>query len=439
MPRFPFRLVLRRPPKPAYQRRFAFLERAERLERRFKQVILALTATSLAGMLYATPTVRFALVQAARSAPTYLDRLIGMMPEHRDLEPALRLERAHTLDLTRKSLTRFYDRTTPEMRRLFLAIGMDPPHALVGTGRVDDGFVLSPQVYEADTHGRSYRLRPNVRSVWLRQITLLGGPLGLLLVRDTPEIRTACAAVGGIVEETSRQTTNSWGLRGPEPDTQAALRVLVLGDSMMQGMFIDDEHAPPLLLEHELGRLRQQRVSVLNTGHIGYSPEQYYHTLIEYGDRFAPHVVVVSVCPNDFGRDYDVDDDATSPRWQEPAYWLAEITQWCRSRRVPFLFVPVPCDYQIYSNRRDDRYPAPMARIAQGASRNLCILLDPFIDEQLRLIRESDRQNRPRPFKSVLHNNHIDDGHLSPSGSTLWARLVARRLDLILPDRTNEP
>ena len=30
--------------------------------------------------------------------------------------------------------------------------------------------------------------------------------------------------------ETSRQTTNSWGLRGPEPDRNAPLRGIVLGD-----------------------------------------------------------------------------------------------------------------------------------------------------------------------------------------------------------------
>ena len=34
----------------------------------------------------------------------------------------------------------------------------------------------------------------------------------------------------------STQTTNSWGLRGPEPDMRAAWRGIVLGDSYMQGL-----------------------------------------------------------------------------------------------------------------------------------------------------------------------------------------------------------
>ena len=45
------------------------------------------------------------------------------------------------------------------------------------------------------------------------------------------------------------------------------------------------------------------KVSILNTGHLGYSPEQYYYSLVEYADRFRPHFVVVSVFSNDFAGD----------------------------------------------------------------------------------------------------------------------------------------
>ena len=57
-----------------------------------------------------------------------------------------------------------------------------------------------------------------------RQVTLHGGPFGLFLVRDTPEVRAAAAGAGAIVDEPSAQTTNSWGLRGPEPDPKAQAR-----------------------------------------------------------------------------------------------------------------------------------------------------------------------------------------------------------------------
>jgi hypothetical protein len=76
--------------------------------------------------------------------------------------------------------------------------------------------------------------------------------------------------------ETSRQTTNSWGLRGPEPELDAPLRGLVLGDSYMQAMFIGDDETPPECLRRHLRDRLRTRVSILNTGLMGYSPEQYY-------------------------------------------------------------------------------------------------------------------------------------------------------------------
>ena len=45
--------------------------------------------------------------------------------------------------------------------------------------------------------------------------------------------------------DSSVQTINSWGLRGPEPDTTAPLRGIVLGDSYMQGLFVADDRPPP--------------------------------------------------------------------------------------------------------------------------------------------------------------------------------------------------
>ena len=101
--------------------------------------------------------------------------------------------------------------------------------------------------------------------------------------RDSPR-RSGTAA---IPVESSRQSTNSWGLRGPEPDLDAPVRGIVLGDSFMQGMFIGDDDTPPECLRRDLESRLKTKVSILNTGHLGYSPEQYYYSLVEYGDRFV--------------------------------------------------------------------------------------------------------------------------------------------------------
>ena len=119
----------------------------------------------------------------------------------------------------------------------------------------------------------------------------------MFLVPDTPEVREAAHEAEASIDEPSLQTTNSWGVRGPEPDVNADLRGLVLGDSFMQGMFNGDADTPPINLERALSQYPTGSVSILNTGVIGYSPRQYYFTLQEYGPRFNPHFVVVSVCP----------------------------------------------------------------------------------------------------------------------------------------------
>ena len=248
-----------------------------------------------------------------------------------EVEAQWRVRRQHGIEETHKSLAGFYNATTKEVRELFQVAGMDPEHALIRYGRADQAFVISPQVFELDEHGRSYRFRPNTRSIWLRQITIRGGPFAMFQVLDTPDHRAAAARAGAIVDEGSVQNTNSWGLRGAEPDASAAVRGIVLGDSFMQGMFNGDGDTPPLDLERYLQAAWRVPVSILNTGHIGYSPEQYYYALREYGDLFRPQFVVVSVCPNDFG-----DGPAVllgkGDWYKEAEYWLDEIRMWCNSR-----------------------------------------------------------------------------------------------------------
>src|SRR5438874_6760275 len=98
----------------------------------------------------------------------------------------------------------------------------------------------------------------------------------------------------------------------------------------MESMFNGDDATPPLLLQQFLASELKVDVSILNTGHIGYAPEQYYRTLEEYGPRFRPLFVIVSVCPNDFGQGGDV-LQGQGDDWDEALFWLGEIEQWCRT------------------------------------------------------------------------------------------------------------
>ena len=118
----------------------------------------------------------------------------------------------------------------------------------------------------------------------------------------------------------------------------------------MQGLFVGDEQTPSECLKRHLSRDLKARVEVLNTGHLGYSPEQEYYTLREYADRFRPRFVVLNLFANDFGDLFEVLDGKGD--WEEGKYWLGQITQFCRTRGLICLTVPAPWVNQLEGQRR---------------------------------------------------------------------------------------
>ena len=202
---------------------------------------------------------------------------------------------------------------------------MDPDHALIRYGRGDQAFAISPQVFEPDEHGRSYRFRPEHASVWLRQITIRGGPFMMFQVLDTPQHRAAAARAGAIVDEGSIQNTNSWGLRGAEPDPDGGGagdrpgRLVHAGDVQRRRRH---SAGPPRALSPrrvEAARSRSSTPAISAT-----RPSSITTRSCEYGERFRPHFVVVSVCPNDFG-DGPAVMSGEGDWMDEAEYWLDKI------------------------------------------------------------------------------------------------------------------
>jgi hypothetical protein len=416
---------------PLRQRLLPFRERSDRLDRWFKRGIVAATAAVVTAAVAGTPAGRYAVARAAEQGRQAAQRLVGLEPDRGEVDALWRLKRRRGVEQTRKVLADFYRHADPAMRHLFDVAGMSPDKGLVRWGRDDAAFLISSKVFEPDDRGRSYRMRPETRSVWLRRITLHDGPFGLFQVPHTPEVRAAAVAAGAVVDEGSAQRTNSWGCRGPEPDPNAAVRGVVLGDSFMQAMFNGEGDTPALGLERFLREAWGVPVSVLNSGHIGYSPEQYFYTLVEYGERFRPHFVVVSVCPNDFG-EYVPVLGGGGDGYDEAKYWLGRIGLWCRGRSIPCVLVAVPCDYQIVGSRNDGGYPGRVSNLFEGSSPFYCDPLELFIDEHLRLTRGRE----PSP-DSPLYNYRIRDNHFSPAGAALWGRVVGRRVSqLVKPPRS---
>jgi hypothetical protein len=414
---------------PARQGLLSFRERAEKMERRLKWTIATATTLAVIGLVVGTPIGRYTTFAATLQAKWLAMRLFRLEPDRAEVDALWRQRRLRGLDQTRRRLDRVHREASPALRHLFRVAGMRPDEGLLRWANYDRTLLFSSKVFDRDDCGRSYRLRPNTRSVWLARTPLWKGEFGLFLVPDTPEVHAAAVEVGGVVVGGSVQTTNSWGCRGPEPDCEAPVRGIVLGDSFMQGLFIGDEETPPARLQRELQAALHVPVSVLNTGHFGYSPEQYYHTLREYHDRFHPHFVVVSVCPNDFGNGLDVLDGTGD--WREAKFWLDRIQGFCRERRVLCIIAPVPCDVRLEGRRLEGHYPGQVSNLCECDSAHYCNPFDAFVDEHLRLVGEAARRGMPCRF-GPLYNRHLDDGHFSDRGAEVWGRVLARRVGLLL-------
>jgi hypothetical protein len=278
------------------------------------------------------------LASEARQAARYA---IGVPTPREEIADSWRRYRLLGIAESRGKLVDVFDEASPEMQGLMRYAGLDPERGLLRWGNYNRTLLLPSTVFEADDAGRSYRLRPNTRSIWLRNVSLKNGVLAFFLVPDGPGLASAIQGTPAIPVAASRQTTNSWGLRGPEPDPNAPLRGIVLGDSYMQGLFIGDDQTPAECLRRYLEDRLETRVSILNAGVMGYSPEQYYYSLLALVERFRPHFVVVSVFANDFGDLFEASSKGMGD-WDEGKYWLDLITEFCRKRQWPHLMVPAP-------------------------------------------------------------------------------------------------
>jgi lysophospholipase L1-like esterase len=412
------------------QARFAFEERRERRDRWFKRAIALGTAVVIVGTIAGTRAGRYLVGRGEFEVRAAAERWIGLPPDRAAIDADWKLRRERDVEQTRRVYREVYAEASPEVRRVLGFGGMDPDSALLRWGNYHRILLLPGKVFLADEDGRSYRLRPNTRSIWLRNFDLPRGLSGFFLMPDEPELRQVIAGTGARIVPGSAQTTNSWGCRGPEPDLSAPVRGLILGDSGMQGLFVGDDETPAECLRRELQLRLGRRVSVLNTGHLGYSPEQIDHSLLEYGDRFRPNFVVFSFCSNDFGSLFDKVPDRRDV--EEARYWLEEITQYCRQRQILQISTPVPLEYQVVAKRGEGTYPGRVCDLLTTSSVYYCNPVEAFVHEHLRLQAERRRRGQEHLMMSPLFNGAIGDAHFSALGAALWGKVVADRVALLL-------
>jgi hypothetical protein len=418
-------------PRPARQRVFVFVERGRRLQRIFKLAMAALTFGTVVSLLSALPAGRYLAEWVATRGRWLAMNAVGLQPDRAEIDADWRRRREFDMAGARaKHGATFAEYDEPRQRLLRFA-GMDPDHVLLRWGNFDRTVMLPSTVFEADDTGRSYRFRPGVRSIWVRSFPARGNVKAYFQIPDTPEAPEIVKGTGAVIVEGSSQRTNSWGLRGPEPETDAAFRGIALGDSYMQGLFVGDDQTPVECLKRDLRKRLGATVEVLNTGHLGYSPEQYYYTLFAYAKRFPPQFVVVSVFANDFAGEVNDVLEGRGGDWEEGRYWLGRIRDFCISRGIVCLFVPAPWVNQLSGPQRAGYYPGRVSNILETTG---VVYLDPINEFANALLSlEIDQLRRgEQPSGDPLFMGKIGDGHFSSRGCEVWAEAVGRRTALLI-------
>ena len=418
--------------RPMRQNVFAFVQRAERLDRTFKRMIGLATIASIAFFLTVLSPGRYLSSWAAAQARALATWAVGLPPDRNEIDAGWKRKRLFDIEQSRGSLVGTFSQYSRATQRLLQYAGLDPDHALVRWGNFDRTVLLPSTVFEPDQEGRSYRFRPNMRSIWIRNFPMKGPLKAYFPVPDTPELREVVKGTTVQIVDGSTQTTNSWGLRGPEPDLSAPCRGIVLGDSYMQGLFVGDQETPVECLKRDLKARLGAPVEILNTGHLGYSPEQYYYSLIEYAKRFPPRFVVVSLFANDFGDFQEVLEGRGD--WEEGGYWLNLIWEFCYSRSLDCVIVPAPWVNQIEGPQMAGNYPGKISNIVEASGPGYLDPIAEFANAQLEVNNNARRLGLVSQG-SPLFNGRIGDGHFSARGCEVWASAVGRRVALLLEKR----
>jgi len=409
---------------------FRFYRRARRLDRWFKIGIVAATIALVAILLSALAPGRYLASWAAARGRWLALRSIGLEPDRSEIDDDWRRKRLFDIAQSQAKLASSFAEYDEAGQRLLRFAGLDPDHVLIRWGNFNRTVLLPSTVFEADDSGRSYRLRPNMRSIWVRNFPMKGDVKAYFQVPATPAVAELIQGTGAAIVEGSIQTTNTWGLRGPEPNVDAPWRGIILGDSYVQGLFVGDDQTPTECLKRDLKKRFEAEVEILNTGHLGYSAEQYYYTLKEYAERFPSQFVVVSFFANDFGDLFEVLKGRGD--WEESAYWLNQIYHICNANTMICVFVPAPWVNQIDGLVQPGYYPGMASNELEVAGNRYLDPLHAFVDAHLAACNEAERMGSPLTA-SPLFNGRIGDGHFSAQGCEVWAAAVGQRLfDLMM-------
>ena len=251
----------------------------------------------------------------------------------------------------------------------------------------------------------------------------------------------------------ARYQVNSMGLRGPEiptPKADGESRILWLGDSIVFGIGVDNEHTLPAIVERIANENTQDRkYRVVNMGVPSYNTEQELIQLETFGLGLHPDAVVLLFAANDI--------EAKGWVFDKRASWTADLAQ--RSYALSTLFILSRFARQstgsaeqlinVGNYQQDNpRWRAiadSLARIKQicdGRSIPFLVLVQGSVEEfPNNLVAAEGRKNGfevvgirpdmdPRwpDASSKRYRNSLVDSHCNPAGCEMWATLIYEHL-----------
>ena len=331
------------------------------------------------------------------------------------------------------SLASTFAEYSPKLQRLLEYAGLDPDHALVRWGNFDRTVLLPSTVFEPDETGRSYRFRPNTRSIWVRNFPMKGPVKAYFQVPDRPELAELVKGTVAQIVDGSTQTTNSWGLRGPEPDIEGGMagnrpgRLLHAGPLRRRsrdagGMPEARSHGPAGRtgrdLEHGSPRLFTRAILLLAD-----RIRRAFPAAVRRGQSLRQRLRRLSGSARGQGR---LGGGKLLARPDPRLLFGSRISSAlsCRPRgstRSKGLKCPgiTPARSPTCWRRRGPVYLDPIAE---------------FANAQLEIVNNSRRLGLASPG-NPLFNGRIGDGHFSARGCEIWAAAVGRRLALLIEKR----
>src|SRR5262249_38488191 len=146
------------------------------------------TIVLVLGMVMALPVGRYWTARLLTRARWLALATVRLKPDHGEIEADWQRKRRFDVASARQSLAAKFAEYPPAMQKLLQFAELDPDHALVRWGNFDRTVLLPGKIFEADETGRSYRFRPNVRSIWIRNFPVKGQVKAYFQVPDVPEV-----------------------------------------------------------------------------------------------------------------------------------------------------------------------------------------------------------------------------------------------------------